>query len=300
MELVQTSRSRFFDGDAQPGSELAIALERVTTPDGKEEWAMLRRVGYRDRHLGDEPDQWLIVPAKAIQDPPDPKDRFTTDLTSVPQLFTWLVPKSGTHLPAALLHDGLISDGERIEHDGPAVTRLEADRIFRDAMADLDTPLLQRWIIWTAVTLASVGSLKSKLLAVVMYAGLAFVGVLGYLATLDLFDQIDVLFWMGDRRWELELAFGLLGALMVPLLVCLPWALARLYRAGWIAGWAIAVLFHVTLAVGAVTVGYQLSEWAAQKVTGQGRPVDPKPAFVGLACLGALALVTVWLCSRNP
>ena len=37
-----------------------------------------------------------------------------TDLTSVPWLFTWLVPKTGAHLPAALLHDGLVGD-----HDDP-------------------------------------------------------------------------------------------------------------------------------------------------------------------------------------
>ena len=38
---------------------------------------------------------------------------FRTDLTSVPAWFTWLVPRTGVHLPAALIHDGLIlSPGE--------------------------------------------------------------------------------------------------------------------------------------------------------------------------------------------
>src|SRR5262245_34215965 len=41
---------------------------------------------------------------------PPPNEKFTTDLASVPSLLTWLVPKSGAHLPAALIHDGLIPD----------------------------------------------------------------------------------------------------------------------------------------------------------------------------------------------
>jgi hypothetical protein len=299
MELVQTTRSRFFDGDLGPGSELKIDLERVTTPDGAEEWAMLRRLGYSVRHLNGSDDVELIVPAKAIQNPAPPAKRFTTDLTSVPQLFTWLVPKSGTHLPAALLHDGLVSDGQK-EHDGPDLTRVQADRVFREAMADLGTPVLRRWIIWTAVTLASVRSLPSKLLQLVMYAGLLAVGVLGYLATLDLFDQIDVLPWMGNRPWNRELLYGLAAALVIPLVTSLPWALARLYRAGWIASWSIAVLFHVSIAVAAVSVGYQLSEWSVQIATRQHPRVRPGLALAGLAAMVGLTVLTLWLCRRNP
>ncbi len=56
---------------------------------------MQRRIAYRDRHLGE-----LLVPRVTRT--------FRTDLTSVPALFTWLVPKTGLHLPATLLHDGLI------------------------------------------------------------------------------------------------------------------------------------------------------------------------------------------------
>ncbi|MEU6375277.1 DUF1353 domain-containing protein [Streptomyces sp. NPDC046909] len=56
---------------------------------------MQRRIAYKDRHLG-EP----LVPRVT--------SASLSALTSVPMLFTWLVPKSGERLPAALLHDGLI------------------------------------------------------------------------------------------------------------------------------------------------------------------------------------------------
>lgn len=305
MELVKTSPSRFFDGDAGWPSDLGIELERVTTPEGAEEWAMLRRVGYRVRKLGTAENVDLIVPAKAIQKPPPPEPgqpatkRFTTDLTSVPQLLTWLVPKSGTHLPAALLHDGLVTDGAP-EHDGPPVTRIEADRIFREAMADLDTPLLRRWIVWTAVTLATLKTVRPWPLRVVMYAALGVVAVLGYIATLDLFDQVQLLCWMGDRPWNRELIYGVGMAVAVPFAVCLPWLIARLYRAGWIAGLAIAVLFHVMLAVVAVSTAFQLGEWVAQRVTHQGRPVRVRLALAALAGMIVLTVFTVWLCRRNP
>ena len=77
-----------------PGSDPRIVLERHSE-EGVETFALERRLAYRDRHLGE-----LLVPADA---------GFRTDLTSVPALFTWLVPKTGAHLPAALLHDALVA-----------------------------------------------------------------------------------------------------------------------------------------------------------------------------------------------
>lgn len=77
---------------------------------------------------------------------------LTTDLASVPQFLTWLVPKDGRHTPAAILHDALMPSGTRL-YDGPKVDRVEADRIFRNAMRHLGVPFLRRWIIWSAVSM---------------------------------------------------------------------------------------------------------------------------------------------------
>ena len=102
---VAVEPRRFYDGGTlptaagpgeppDPGADPRIVLERHSE-EGVETFALERRLAYRDRHLGE-----LLVPADAD---------FRTDLTSVPALFTWLVPKTGAHLPAALLHDALVA-----------------------------------------------------------------------------------------------------------------------------------------------------------------------------------------------
>lgn len=227
---------------------MVVAIRREYVR-GTEQWELIRRIGYRDRHYA-EP---FVVPVD--------KDTFRTDLTSVPAVFAWLVPTTGAHLPAALLHDGLVvQPGEEPTHIGPRVTRIQADRVFRDAMADLRTPLIRRWLVWTAVTLVSVRTVRPRFLRALMYAVLGLVPVLGVMATLDLFDVLDWLPWMGSRPLGAELLFGAAGAVAIPFLLMVPWAFARLYSAGVIAGVAIATLLHVTIAVGLVLLVYLAAE----------------------------------------
>ena len=83
---------QFFDPDS-PSDRWSIVLRHVED-DTQDSWYLERRLGYRDKELGD-----IVVPRN--------KATFTTDLTSVPQMFTWLVPRTGTHLAAALVHDAL-------------------------------------------------------------------------------------------------------------------------------------------------------------------------------------------------
>ena len=255
MTSIRENENRFFDGDQEPGSEMCIILWRAVE-HAEEQWKMVRRIGYVDRQF-----------AEPFRVPKD-KETFRTDLTSVPQIFSWLVPKTGTHLPAALLHDGLVVDeGDLPTHDGPPITRIQADRIFRDAMADQGTPIVRRWLIWAAVTLASAKTVRPRLLMWLMYALIPAIVILGTLATLDLFDVIDWVPWMGARPWYAELGTGLLGAVVGAAVLAIPWALARLYRAGFIAGLALATLLHVTVAVAAVTVAYLAVEKFAEWVT---------------------------------
>jgi len=135
---VQPQGRRFYvggssDSPPQPGRDPQIVLERLTEDDA-ETFALTRRIGYADRELGE-----LLVPAGP---------EFRTDLTSVPWLFTWLVPKTGAHLPAALLHDGLVGGHDDpasyLSTDGHVVSRDVADRVFRDAMADTGTGVVRR------------------------------------------------------------------------------------------------------------------------------------------------------------
>ncbi|QWA25634.1 DUF1353 domain-containing protein [Streptomyces sp. JCM17656] len=235
---------RFYDGGVDaaagraevppdPDADPRIELVRHVL-GGQEEFAMQRRIAYRDRHLGE-----LLVPRVTAT--------FRTDLTSVPAFFTWLVPKTGNHLPATLLHDGLIhppGDPTYVSTEGHVVRRVAADRVLRDAMADAGTALVRRWLVWSAVTTVTMlggggtGWTKGRAWYYRLVAALTVVLILalGVLATLDLFD-IRIPFnptqlWMGDRTWFVEIVNGLSAAIAVPLL------LARLFwgKDLWIAG----------------------------------------------------------------
>ena len=154
-EQVRAQPRRFYDGGVlpvgdrvglppDPAHDPRIVLERHDET-GLEVFSLERRIAYDDRHLGE-----ILVPATTD---------FRTDLTSTPALFTWLVPKTGAHLPAALVHDALVAGGGDASYEsteGHAIDRVEADRVFRDAMADTGTGVVRRWIVWSAVTAATI------------------------------------------------------------------------------------------------------------------------------------------------
>lgn len=267
-QLIQQQRLRFHDGgviaagdqvEVPPALDVPprIVLERRLA-HGRERFLMLRRIGYADRRVGE-----LLVPRTSA---------FTTDLASVPWLFTWLVPRTGAHLPAALLHDGLYAQ-EYLAEPGTTVLREEADRIFRDAMGDTGTPLVRRWLAWAAVATAtmvhggrtgwSTGARLRRRAAAI--GTLALVAVIGVLATLDLFDVVEVVPWMGEGAFLAELARGAGAAVVVPALLGLLWGRFRV--AGWIMLVGLALLLHVTLALVLLTGIYWLTERAASALS---------------------------------
>ncbi|HET9500129.1 MAG TPA: DUF1353 domain-containing protein [Marmoricola sp.] len=261
---------RFHDGGTSdeppdPDSPPTIVLERTLTMP-VDRFRMLRRIGYRDRVFGE-----LLVPA-------DPA-RFVTDLTSVPSVFGWLVPRTGRHLPAALLHDGLVSGPGQppayLSTEGADLDRVAANRVFRDAMADTGTGLVRRWLMWTAVTTATAISgqgthwsaavrWRHRLTAL---GTIVVVAVLGALATLDLFDLhvagLPGVPWMGSRSWVVELLSGAAGAVVIPLLLGLLWG--RSWIAGVVLGVGLALLLHVTVVILVLTALYQAVEWLATR-----------------------------------
>lgn len=260
----------FYDGgdDTDPpdrGADPIVRLERVLI-DGREQFRMTRRIAYDDRELGQ-----ILVP-KAL-------GTFVTDLTSVPMIMTWLVPKTGEHLPAALLHDGLITplgnDADYISTDGNTVNRIEADRIFRDAMADRGTGLVRRWLIWSAVTLGTIFSTNDLGLSkartwryrIAMAGSLLVIVYLGVCATLDLVDTrwwgFARLPWMGDRSWWVEILGGGAAAIAVPFLLGLTWGKFRV--AGWVGGITTSLLIHVMVFLVGLTVLYQVTERFTKK-----------------------------------
>lgn len=254
---------RFHDGGtaSEPPDREAdprIVLERLTD-SGAEEFRLERRIGYDDRELGE-----LLVPAD---------DDFRTDLTSVPWLFTWLVPRTGAHLPAALLHDGLVggADGPAsyTSIEGHVVHRDVADRVFRDAMADTGTGPVRRWLVWTAVATATIfvgsegfGRAQAVAYRVAAATTIVLVVLVGTLATLDLVDAGVELPWMGDRPWWSELVGGAAGAVAIPILLGLTWGRFRV--AGAVLGVLLALLLHVTVALLLLTGLYQAAERLAR------------------------------------
>ena len=292
---VEPQVRRFYDGgvDADAGrpevppdrnADPKIELQRLTEHGG-EIFAMMRRIAYDDRVFGE-----LLVPAET--------GSFRTDLTSVPWLFTWLVPKTGRHLPATLLHDGLVftpgTPPTYTSTQGRTVLRAEADRVLRDAMADTGTGLVRRWLVWSAVTAATMLSTagtgwspRQKWHYRLAAGGTVLViALLGIAATLDLLDVgwAPQLPWMGDRSFAVELVGGLAGAVVVPLVLGAAWG--RFYLAGWIVGITLAVLLHVTVVLLLLTLLYQLLERVARAAP---------TALLVLGVLGAMAALAVFV-----
>ena len=280
---LQPDIDKFFDPEIGPGSGLHIVI-RHGDDEAAEEWFMERRIAYSDSHF----DKPISVP----------RDRatFVTDLTSVPMLFTWLVPRTGNHLAAALVHDALTPPFSVVgtpDWDGPdKVTQLQADRVFRDAMGDLGTPRLRRWLVWSAVSIPT-ARLVDKVRGYLAYASIAVIVVLGWFATLDLFDQGKWLPWMGDRPWTRELLFGGLMAVAIPAFLALLWP-KGMRTAGLVVGVAVAALLHITVAVASISAAYQVLE--------HGVHVWDRPARatkIGLTLLAAGVIVlTIWMCHR--
>jgi hypothetical protein len=267
---ITKSRRRFYDGGPKegptdPSADVVIQLDRVSPPPGKpndEKFALLRRIAYDDRHCGE------IVVGPGV-------GRFDTDLTSVPALLTWLVPKTGSHLPAALIHDGLYtSAGNKtyVTSNGKLITRVEADRVFRDGMADTGTGLVRRWLVWTAVTLVTLltgdrtapSALERLYYRLIVIVTVAAVLVGGYWATADVFDRADrwkaavQVPWIPNDALVVEMFFGFVGAVVIGGGLGLLWG--RYWRAGMIAGVGLALLIHVSLGVLAVSGLYQIAE----------------------------------------
>lgn len=269
-----------------PLGDPAVSLRRVEV-GGREEFELLTRVRYDDGVL----DTAIVVPVDGT---------FTTDLVSVPAIFTWLVPKSGKHLPAALVHDGLVG-GDHHDYEtvppGRHIDRIDADRVFRDAMRDTHVGRIRRWLVWAAVSTASLctGARDSWrwwhrvwfVVATALVVGA--VGVLGVAATLDLFDgRLGTWFdvpWMHGPWWA-EVAQGLAGAVVVPPVLAV--LFGRYWLVGAVVGVALATLLHVTALVAVVALSYQAAEWLV-------RSRAAWAAAVGGAVLGAVVVFVVAL-----
>ncbi|CAM3559565.1 DUF1353 domain-containing protein [Smaragdicoccus niigatensis] len=235
--VLGNQASGFFDPN-RLDSPPEFLLSRIVSDLGVEEFRLLRPIGYWDAH-----ERGIIVPADL--------DTFGTDFTSVPALFTWLIPKSGKHLPAALIHDGLVPDypGEppTYKHRNGLIDRETADRIFRDALRDLGVSGVRRWLMWTGASLGTLGNAQSWGLRLLVYGWIGAISLLGIAATIDLLPGQELLPWMVGPFW-LQVLIGAVSAVVIPFVFSFAvWG--RRWRVGAISGVALALLLHVTIAL---------------------------------------------------
>lgn len=73
---------------------------------------------------------------------------FVTDFATVPIMLTWFIPRYGVYTRAAIVHDYLCL------HPG-ALTRRDADGIFRRMLRELKVTWPVRWMMWAGVRSAS-------------------------------------------------------------------------------------------------------------------------------------------------
>jgi hypothetical protein len=125
------------------------------------------------------------VPPHDLARPPKPasgRDN-STDLASVPYILWWFIASHGRQTRAALLHDYLV-------HAPKVISRRDADTVFRLALEESDVPWLRRWLMWTAVSLAT----NAKSVWGRLYVG-AFSLFLAAFA-------LSLLYWaFGERSW---------------------------------------------------------------------------------------------------
>lgn len=99
--------------------------------DGSSSWVLLAPLTYRGHA-----DTWTVPIG------------FTTDYASVPWWAQSLIPRTGTHQRAAVLHDYLC---RRQGSSSAPVPRRDADGVFRRVLREAGVPLWRRWLMWAGV-----------------------------------------------------------------------------------------------------------------------------------------------------
>ena len=134
----------------------------------------------------------------------------STDLASVPFWLWWFVASYGLHTRAALLHDQLV--------DVKQIDRVEADRVFRLALEESKVRWMRRWLMWTAVSVATMWLKIRARFAAFVGALVLFFGLLAAWWPLGWFSDLpgDIPAWVPALVvFVAGFAFGLLWPLAV-------------------------------------------------------------------------------------
>jgi len=242
----------FYEVDGDTPARVVLEQTGPTT------FRVVEAFRYVDADTGDE----YVVP--------DPRwGEAETDLASVPGILLWFIPRYGQHTLPALLHDQLV------DHD-LAGDRARADRIFRDAMGEQGVRFLRRWLMWTAVSLATMVRHRRWVLAPVA-VWLAVFAALAFRLTPP-FASWSV--WGFETLVRVPWWLAAVIAVVGPPLGAVVWR--HRYLAGLMSGYG-AFLFAVPLTAVVLALGvYWSLEWLLRPLDtrkGQPRlPGEPAPA----------------------
>jgi Protein of unknown function (DUF1353) len=117
------------------------------------------------------------------------KRNNSTDLASVPPLLSWFIGTYGLHTKAALFHDHYVDTPE-------AMSRKQADTLFRDALRESGVHWLRRWLMWTAVSLRT------------SFKRVGMIAVVGHLLALT---GATAWWVLGSLAWWIPLVIGFAG-----------------------------------------------------------------------------------------
>jgi Protein of unknown function (DUF1353) len=217
-----------------------------------------------DKQGRDKPGSYLLQESISYETRDDrrwtvratPEAPFETDLASIPTLASWLVPKDGSHTPAALIHDAMVLGKKELpayEPCDPLVSREDADTIFRQGMQFLGVRFVRRWMMWAAVSIPTFSKL-AWWRALLVGVGLAVFGYLGLFGVPDVFDvpgEITVpctdwhltwsAHWIDEGSLRGELGRFLLLAVVGSVIYAVLWARKR-WRFGMTIGLALSFL----------------------------------------------------------
>jgi Protein of unknown function (DUF1353) len=73
---------------------------------------------------------------------------FVTDFASIPRVFWSLLPPTGKYGKAAVIHDDAYQFPGMV---APAITRIQADRLFREGMNALRVAPFTKWTLFVGV-----------------------------------------------------------------------------------------------------------------------------------------------------
>lgn len=189
-----------------------------------------------------------------VRVPASEDEPFETDLASVPRPLTWFVPRYGTHTKAAILHDYLCQKPKEATLEltpataakrgalpnetvvFPVQDRSDADEIFRIALLELGVPLGRRWLMWSAVSwatlLTSLRTGRASKPRVLRWVGLAIVAAAAVLAALFFVWTGAAGSIVGDGGWRW---LRTIVAVLVVLLVGAAAGVAAIIPAGYVA-----------------------------------------------------------------